>query len=144
MRRGRHGGSQSERTPLLGLGEVHLQIEGAAASRYAIKEVIGYGATSSVHLCEKLGTGSAAASPTTGSINGGGGGGGSSSGGAGQNLVFACKVVDKRKLGIDSRVRAVMLDQLRNEVRVLKRLSHPNVISLEDVFEVRAFTTTRD
>ena len=61
----------AERAPLLGDQTVHLQLEGTAASRYAIKEVIGYGSTSSVHLCEKLGTSSAGPASPRGSIQGG-------------------------------------------------------------------------
>ena len=48
---------------------------------------------------------------------------------------LACKVVDKRKLGLDVRVRTVLLEQLRQEITVLKKLNHRNVIRLIDVCE---------
>jgi serine/threonine protein kinase len=48
---------------------------------------------------------------------------------------MACKVVEKRKLGVDSRIRVMLLEQLHHEIAVLKKLNHPNVIPLVDVFE---------
>jgi serine/threonine protein kinase len=44
-------------------------------------------------------------------------------------------VVAKRKLGVDKRVRLMLLEQLHHEISVLKKLNHPNVIPLVDVFE---------
>ncbi|DAZ96325.1 TPA: hypothetical protein N0F65_008449 [Lagenidium giganteum] len=49
--------------------------------------------------------------------------------------LFACKIIDKRRLAIDPVRRAEVTLQLRREVEVLKRLDHPHIAKLEDAFE---------
>eukprot|EP00936_MAST-01D_sp_MAST-1D-sp1_P001154 g1154.t1 len=159
-----HGGDSKT-----GTTEFCLALEGKAA-RWAVKGAIGYGSTSSVHLCERIDNAEDTPSPANEAPDLAAGGFSINSdtvpgrtaasttasrassrrrrsrsrSGKNRRAPYACKVVDKRKLGVDPRTRSVMIEQLRNEVRVLKRLSHPNVIALEDVFETeeRVFIIT--
>lgn len=45
---------------------------------------------------------------------------------------YAVKVIDKKKFALNPGLR---MDSLLDEVRILKRLSHANVIGIKDVFE---------
>ena len=51
-------------------------------------------------------------------------------------MPLACKVIDKRRLSLD-RNYELMLNQLRTEISVLRRLDHENIVSLRDVIETK-------
>lgn len=53
-----------------------------------------------------------------------------------KNMPLACKVIDKRKLSLDRNYETI-LNQLRTEVDVLRRLDHMNIVSLRDVIETK-------
>lgn len=78
---------------------------------YALQEVLGTGTTSTCYRCERK-------------IDG---------------AVFACKVIDKRRLAFSSQKRHDIAFQLRREVDVLKRVNHPNIAKLEEAFENDAY-----
>ena len=71
--------------------------------KYALKEVLGVGSTSTCHRCVRISDG----------------------------VSFACKIIDKRH--IEERFRG-LLEQFNVEIEVLKELSHPGIIKLEDVY----------
>jgi serine/threonine-protein kinase Chk2 len=48
---------------------------------------------------------------------------------------FAIKIIDKKKFSLDSRKGQ---EALLGEVRILQQLKHPNIISIQDVFETSA------
>lgn len=102
-------GSQrkNERTPLLATDN---QKVGSGSAQYVLKEVIGSGTTAICYLCTRQIRGK--------DVH--------------KDEDLACKVVDKRKLGIDRGMRGMLLEQLRNEIEILQRLDHPNVIGLVD------------
>ena len=92
-----------------------LQRRNSFEQRYEMQEdSIGIGTTSVVHICHQR-------APALYGVH--------------ARRALACKVVDKRKLGLDVRVRTVLLEQLRQEITVLKKLNHRNVIRLIDVCE---------
>lgn len=78
---------------------------------YTLGEVLGTGTTSTCYRCERRADGTE----------------------------FACKVIDKRKLAFSSQKRHDIAFQLRREVDVLKRVSHPNIAKLEEAFENDAY-----
>jgi serine/threonine protein kinase len=47
----------------------------------------------------------------------------------------ACKVVNKKRLAVDRHSREMLAKQLKNEIGLLCRLNHPNVVRLEEVIE---------
>lgn len=49
--------------------------------------------------------------------------------------VFACKVIDKRKLNMEVESKDLLLEQLRKEIEILQHLSHPNIVEFQDVIE---------
>lgn len=53
---------------------------------------------------------------------------------------LACKIIDKRKLtlGMDREDVEPLLMQLRKEVDILRRISHPNIVSFQDFVESKA------
>mmetsp|Transcript_30179 Transcript_30179/g.42060 ORF Transcript_30179/g.42060 Transcript_30179/m.42060 type:complete len:441 (-) Transcript_30179:227-1549(-) len=75
--------------------------------KYDIRGLIGSGATGQCHVCLQL--------PN--------------------HDIFACKIVRKRRLLQERKQR--ILKQLRVEVDVLKRLSHPNIVKFQDFYEDR-------
>lgn len=44
---------------------------------------------------------------------------------------FAVKIIDKKQVGLDSKSQK----RLETEVEILKKVSHPNIVALHDVFE---------
>lgn len=78
---------------------------------YTLQEVLGTGTTSTCYRCERRQDGA----------------------------VFACKVIDKRRLAFSSKKRHDIAFQLRREVDVLKRVDHPNIAKLEEAFENEAY-----
>jgi calcium-dependent protein kinase len=44
------------------------------------------------------------------------------------NLYFACKIINKKEKNID-------VDEVKNEIKILKSLDHPNIISYIDMYE---------
>lgn len=50
---------------------------------------------------------------------------------------FACKVVDKRKLSLDPTVRDRIIEHQREEILILDRLDHPNILSLVEFVETQ-------
>jgi serine/threonine protein kinase len=52
-----------------------------------------------------------------------------------RQTVFACKVIDKRKLNIEIDNKDMLLEQLRKEIEILQHLQHPNIVRFEDVIE---------
>ena len=49
--------------------------------------------------------------------------------------IFACKVIDKRKLNMEVESKDLLLEQLRKEIEILQHLSHPNIVEFQDVIE---------
>lgn len=49
--------------------------------------------------------------------------------------VYACKVIDKRKLNMEVDNKDLLLEQLRKEIEILQHLSHPSIVEFEDVIE---------
>ncbi|GAB9468227.1 Camk protein kinase [Globisporangium polare] len=78
---------------------------------YTLQEVLGTGTTSTCYRCERRVDGA----------------------------VFACKVIDKRRLAFSSQKRHDIAFQLRREVDVLRRVDHPNIAKLEEAFENDAY-----
>jgi serine/threonine protein kinase len=74
---------------------------------YVLEELIGSGTTSKCYRCRRTTDG----------------------------RVFACKIINKRRLAFDQAQRDDMAAQLRQEVDVLRRLDHPNIAKLEEAFE---------
>ena len=74
--------------------------------RYKLKDVVGQGITSTVHICERLGDGGSAPRRC------------------------ACKLVNKRKLAADPSLREHLNEQLANEIGLLARLQHDNIVQL--------------
>ncbi|KAJ0399309.1 hypothetical protein P43SY_000148 [Pythium insidiosum] len=83
------------------------RIEECLPSYYVLEDVIGAGTTSKCYRCRRLTDG----------------------------RIFACKVINKRRLAFDRPRRDVITRQLRREVEVLRQLDHPNIAKLEDSFE---------
>eukprot|EP00937_MAST-01D_sp_MAST-1D-sp2_P000194 g194.t1 len=79
--------------------------------RYELRDVIGRGITSTVHLCERVD--GCKTAPRR----------------------CACKLVDKRKLAADPSLRDHLNEQLANEIGLLARLQHPNIVKLFDVYD---------
>jgi len=50
-------------------------------------------------------------------------------------VVYACKVIDKRKLNMEVDNKDLLLEQLRKEIEILQHLHHPNIVQFEDVIE---------
>lgn len=98
---------KGERTHLLANDNQKIRSDSA---QYVLKEVIGSGTTAICYLCTRQIRGK--------DVH--------------KDEDLACKVVDKRKLGIDRGMRGMLLEQLRNEIAILQRLDHPNVIGLVD------------
>jgi len=110
-------GDVSESTPMIG-PELLSQIKTPSANsaykpprsftrKYEIRGVLGAGATGLCHVCIHM--------P--------------------KMDVYACKIVRKRRLLVERKKR--VLNQLRVEVDVLKKLSHPNIVQFQDFFEDR-------
>lgn len=43
------------------------------------------------------------------------------------------QVIDKRRLNMEVEDKDLLLDQLRKEIEILQRLSHPNIVAFEEV-----------
>jgi len=52
-----------------------------------------------------------------------------------RQVVYACKVIDKRKLNVEVDNKDLLLEQLRKEIEILQHLHHPNIVQFEDVIE---------
>jgi serine/threonine protein kinase len=96
-----------------GGGEVIVVRDGAMFDqRYKLKDVIGQGITSTVHICERVGDFDSHLPRRC-----------------------ACKLVDKRKLAADPALREHLNEQLANEISVMARLQHDNIVTLFDVYD---------
>ncbi|GLD95746.1 hypothetical protein PINS_up004424 [Pythium insidiosum] len=83
------------------------RIDECLPAYYVLEDVIGAGTTSKCYRCRRMTDG----------------------------RIFACKVINKRRLAFDRPRRDVITRQLRREVEVLRQLDHPNIAKLEDSFE---------
>lgn len=43
------------------------------------------------------------------------------------------QVIDKRRLNMEVEDKDLLLEQLRKEIEILQRLSHPNIVAFEEV-----------
>lgn len=77
------------------------------AQFYDLKDIIGIGTTSKVYRCKRRA----------------------------RQTVYACKVIDKRKLNMEVDNKDLLLEQLRKEIEILQHLHHPNIVEFEDVIE---------
>lgn len=77
------------------------------AKFYDLQDIIGIGTTSKVYKCKRRA----------------------------RQDVFACKVIDKRKLNMEVDNKDLLLDQLRKEIEILQHLTHPNIVEFQDVIE---------
>ena len=72
-----------------------------------LADIIGIGTTSKVYRCKRRA----------------------------RQTVYACKVIDKRKLNMEVDNKDLLLEQLRKEIEILQHLHHPNIVEFEDVIE---------
>ncbi|TMW68148.1 hypothetical protein Poli38472_007820 [Pythium oligandrum] len=87
-----------------------LEWSSAFASRYVLEEMIGAGTTSTCFRCRR----------------------------STDNQLFACKVIDKRRLSSNPQNDGI-LRHLRCEVEIQGRLDHPNIAKLEEFYENDSF-----
>lgn len=43
------------------------------------------------------------------------------------------QVIDKRRLNMEVEDKDLLLEQLRKEIEILQRLSHPNIVAFQEV-----------
>ena len=87
--------------------DVHSQgLPWEFAAAYDLLDLIGIGTTSKVYECRKRHS----------------------------DTSYACKIIDKRKLNLDANKDAI-LNQLRNEIKILASLDHPNILKFENIYE---------
>ena len=48
-------------------------------------------------------------------------------------------MIDKRRLNMEVEDKDLLLEQLRKEIEILQRLSHPNIVAFEEVRPCAAF-----
>lgn len=83
---------------------------GSVKQAYVLEETLGKGTTSTCYRCRRTTDG----------------------------LVFACKIIDKRRLSPDASKRRNIAHRLRREAEILKHMDHPNIAKLEASFEDEA------
>lgn len=54
------------------------------------------------------------------------------------------QVIDKRRLNMEVEDKDMLLDQLRKEIEILQRLSHPNIVAFEEVGAVGLYRLVVD
>ena len=80
-----------------------------ASSPYVLREILGKGVTSTCFSCTRVD--------------------------APDGEMLACKVIDRKKLALHGMSTARLAENLQNELNVLKKLQHPNIITLHEVLE---------
>ena len=80
-----------------------------ASSPYVLREILGKGVTSTCFSCTRVDD------P--------------------DGEVMACKVIDRKKLALHGMSVTRLAENLQNELNVLKKLQHPNIITLYEILE---------